>query len=81
MKGSDLEILCTRNGHEKCLRKLALQLCEKPEDVATMTLMEVCDFICDEGYELLSYPNHEVFFLVRAEDREAVLRNLVSVHR
>ena len=71
MTGRQLEESLTRIGHERSVRKLALQIGATPEQIAEMPLVEVCDLVAKE-YEMLCVTDKGDIILYRPEDKEKV---------
>ena len=81
MDAGDLDRKLIRTGHERKLRQMAVDLAlEKPEKIAVMTSLDVCQLIVDNGYMILD-PGEEGFFLVRSDDMNAILRNVWRICR
>lgn len=71
MTGRQLDESITRIGHERSIRKLALQIGASAEQVAEMPLIEVCDLVADE-YEMLCVTKEGNIILYKKEDKEKV---------
>ena len=71
MTGRQLEEPITRIGHERSIRKLALQIGAPAEQVAEMPLIEVCDLVANE-YEMLCVTKEGNIILYKQEDKEKV---------
>lgn len=71
MTGRQLEESLTRIGHERGVRKLALQIGATAEQLAEMPLVEVCDLVANE-YEMLCVTKSGDIILYKPEDKEKV---------
>ena len=81
MNERELDEKLTRTGHERKLRKMALDLhLAKPEEIATMTSLDVCKMILRSEYEVLE-PGEEGFFLIKHEDVPEVMKKLWAISR
>lgn len=72
MTGRELEGSLTRNGHERAVRRIALQdKLATAEAIAEMSLVEVCDLVA-QNYEMLCITHDENIILYKPEDKEKV---------
>lgn len=71
MTGRELESSLTRIGHERSVRKIALQIGATAEQLAEMPLIEVCSIVAQE-YEMLCVTKDGDIILYKPEDKEKV---------